>query len=267
MTSSKTTADPDGRPVALITGGGTGIGAASAVELSSRGYRVVVCGRRLHKLESVAAETGAHPFEVDLTDPGRARDLVHDVAERFGRLDTIVLNAGTAIEGPFADLGDEQWSRTLSVNLESAARVVRLCLPMLMASRGSIVSVASIAALRAGTLMSAYSASKAGLVSLTQSLAVEYASAGVRANAVCPGWVRTEMADGELSGTMADHGLTIDEAYSRVTSLVPMRRAADPAEIARVVAFLACSESSYITGACIPVDGGATIADLGTLAL
>ena len=136
-----------------------------------------------------------------------------------------------------------------------------------VAPAGSIVAVASIAALRASSSAAAYAVSKAGLVMLTQSLAADFGPAGLRANVVCPGWVRTEMADQEMTEFGAPHGLDRDTAYREVTNLVPQRRPAEPAEIAAAITWLAGPDASYVNGACLVVDGGTVLIDPGTVGL
>jgi meso-butanediol dehydrogenase/(S,S)-butanediol dehydrogenase/diacetyl reductase len=139
--------------------------------------------------------------------------------------------------------------------------VARAALPYLIASRGAVVSVASIAALRAASGMGGYAATKAGLAMLTQSLAVDHAHQGLRANVVCPGWTVTEMADEEMAAFGAERGLGVPEACELVTALVPQRRPAHADEVAAVVAWLLSDAASYVNGAVIPVDGSAAAVD------
>jgi meso-butanediol dehydrogenase/(S,S)-butanediol dehydrogenase/diacetyl reductase len=254
-------------PVVIVTGGGSGIGAATAAAFARVGYHVVVAGRRRAALESVAGPIGATVVVADLTAGDDCTRLIDATLASRGRLDCLVLNAGLTREGPFEQLTDDDWSAMLATNLVSAARLARGALPALRRSRGSIVGVGSVAALRTNAIMSGYSASKAGLVSLIQSIAVEYAAHGVRANAVCPGWVRTEMADEELGPIAAERGISLEETYDLATSLVPIGRAARPEEVAAAILFLASPAASYITGAALPVDGGSTVTDVGALAL
>jgi meso-butanediol dehydrogenase / (S,S)-butanediol dehydrogenase / diacetyl reductase len=247
----------------LVTGGGSGIGAAVARRLAAAGGRVAICGRRAPALRAVAAETGA----LDLVcDVGAVARLVESVTDAFGRLDGLVLNAGVMAPGGVADLPPADWSAMVSANLTGAFLVARAALPHLIASRGAVVSVASIAALRAAGGMGGYAATKAGLAMLTQSLAVDHAHEGLRANVVCPGWTVTEMADEEMAAFGAERGLGVPEAYELVTALVPQRRPAHADEVAAVVAWLLSGEASYVNGAVIPVDGSAAAVDVGTVA-
>jgi NAD(P)-dependent dehydrogenase (short-subunit alcohol dehydrogenase family) len=143
--------------------------------------------------------------------------------------------------------------------------VAKAALPHLLASRGAVVSVASVAALRAASGMAGYAATKAGLAMLTQSLAVDHAHQGLRANVICPGWTVTEMADEEMAAFGAERGLDVAAAYELVTALVPQRRPAHAGEIAATVAWLLSDAASYVNGAVIPVDGSATAVDVGTV--
>jgi meso-butanediol dehydrogenase/(S,S)-butanediol dehydrogenase/diacetyl reductase len=249
----------------LVTGGGTGIGAAVARQLTAAGDQVAVLGRRPDALASVAAATGALDVVCDVADPGQVAAAVAAVAGRFGRLDGLVLNAGAMAPGGVADLPAEDWDTLVSVNLTGAFLVAKAALPHLLTARGAVVSVASVAALRASAGMGGYAVTKAGLVMLTQSLAVDHAHDGLRANVVCPGWTVTEMADEEMAAFGASRGLGVAEAYELVTALVPQRRPARAAEVAAVVAWLLSDAASYVNGAVIPVDGAGIAVDAGTL--
>ncbi|GAB7003459.1 hypothetical protein JCM18899A_09300 [Nocardioides sp. AN3] len=164
------------------------------------------------------------------------------------------------------ELSADLLAATIRVNLTSPFLLVRAALPHLLAARGAVVAVSSVAALRASERMAAYSASKAGLLMLTQSLAVDHGH-GLRANAVCPGWTATEMGDMEMAELAAERGISADDAYRLATAIVPQRRPARPAEIARVVAWLLSDAASYVNGTVLPVDGGSCIVDPGTVAL
>ncbi len=248
--------------VALVSGGGTGIGAATARNLATRGWRVAVCGRRPNLIEQVASEIGGLAVQADITLPGDCERAVVHTMEHFGRLDGLVLNAGLARYGSVIELSLEDWRLTLDTNVSAAFYLCRHALAHLCDVGGAIVAVSSIAALRFGPSAAAYSASKAALTALARSIAVDFGPQGVRSNVVCPGWVRTEMADEEMSALDVD----IDFAYRRVTEHVPARRPGKPSEIAAVIAWLLSPDASYVNGCVMTVDGGTAIVDAGSTA-
>jgi meso-butanediol dehydrogenase / (S,S)-butanediol dehydrogenase / diacetyl reductase len=252
--------------VALITGGGTGIGAACARRFSSEGARVVVVGRRRERIEEIAVEIGGLAIAADASQAREMQAVVATAQERFGRLDILIANAGGHGLGAALETDDTAWALARTANLDTAFVSARESLPALLQRRGSIVLVASIAALAAGPEVCGYTTCKHALIGLTRSLARDYGPQGVRVNAVCPGWVRTPMADEEMLPLMNTRGLTLDEAYSAVTADVPLRRPASAAEIAAVCRFLASDDASIVTGAVIVADGGASIVDVPTLA-
>jgi NAD(P)-dependent dehydrogenase (short-subunit alcohol dehydrogenase family) len=249
----------------LVTGGGSGIGAAVTRALAAAGHKVAICGRRPEALRAVAAATGAHDLVCDIADADQVQQLVGAVAGTFGRLDGLVLNAGIIAPGGVADLSAEDFTEMVAINLTGPFLVAKAALPHLLEARGAIVSVASIAALRAAAEMGGYATTKAGLAMLTQSLAVDHAHQGLRANVVCPGWTITEMADEEMAAFGGERGLAVKEAYDLVTALVPQRRPASADEIAAVITWLLSDAASYVNGAVIPVDGSAAAVDVGTV--
>jgi meso-butanediol dehydrogenase/(S,S)-butanediol dehydrogenase/diacetyl reductase len=255
-----------GARAVLVTGGGTGIGAAVARALAADGARVAICGRRAEPLRAVAAETGAVDIPCDIADPAAVDRLVATAADRLGGLDGLVLNAGVITAGGVADLSAADFAEMVAVNLTGAFCVAKAALPHLLERRGAVVAVASVAALRAASGMAGYAATKAGLAMLTQSLAVDHAHQGLRANVICPGWTVTEMADMEMAAFGAERGLPAEDAYALVTALVPARRPASAAEIAAAACWLLSDASAYLNGAVIPVDGAACAVDVGTIA-
>ncbi len=251
---------------AIVTGGGTGIGAAIARRFRAEGASVVVTGRRAEPLELIASETGAIACPGDAAEPADIRRAVELALERYGSLDVLVANAGGEGGGPALDAGDETWRAGMRANLDSAFVSARGALPSLIASGGAIVIVSSVAGLIAGPQMAGYTTAKHALIGLTRSLAVDYGPQGVRVNALCPGWVRTPMSEREMDELGSHRGLTQEEAFGLVTRDLPLRRAADPSEIAAVCLFLASKEASFVTGAVIVADGGSTALDVGTIA-
>lgn len=253
--------------VVIITGGGTGIGAAVAARYAGEGHVVVILGRRSAPLEEVAEATGAHPIVADVSDTSSCEVAIAEIHDRFGGVDVLIANAGGHGFAVATETDDEAWAESFDGNVTTAFNIARAALPRMQENGGQIVIVSSLAGLFAGPSVVGYTVGKHALIGLTKSLARDYSRHGVRVNAVCPGWVRTPMADGEMD-EFASHAEHIDDreaAYAEITKDVPMRRAAEPEEIASVIRFLGSQESSYITGATIIADGGAHIVDLPTL--
>jgi NAD(P)-dependent dehydrogenase (short-subunit alcohol dehydrogenase family) len=246
---------------AIVTGGGTGIGAAIARRLAADGYGVCVTGRRREPLDEVAAETGALPVVADTGDPDAVAAAVAAATEAFGRLDLLVCNAGIGLSGTVGEQTPEGWDAVLRTNLTGAFLASRAAMPELVKSRGSIVTISSDAGLRVAPRSAAYCAAKAGLIMLTQSIALDYGPLGVRANCICPGWIRTPMADGEMDELAELRETDREGAYGLVAAPVPLRRPGSPDEIASAVAWLASEEAGFTTGAVIAIDGGNTVVD------
>jgi meso-butanediol dehydrogenase/(S,S)-butanediol dehydrogenase/diacetyl reductase len=227
---------------ALVTGGGSGIGAAIVRRLIAEGAHVTVLGRNASSLREVCES-----FVVgDVADPGDCARAI----EQSGPLDLLVNNAGT--------VGGESFAETIAINLTGPQQLIELARPGLIARRGSIVNIASTAAIFSGASAADYNASKAGLVMLTRSLAVELGPLGVRANAICPGWVRTPAG----VRTMSRLGGDIEEAWMLASRNTPLRRPGTPEEIAAAVAFLGSDDASFITGAVLMADGGSSAVDV-----
>jgi meso-butanediol dehydrogenase/(S,S)-butanediol dehydrogenase/diacetyl reductase len=253
--------------VAIVSGGGTGIGAATARAFAREGAKVVVTGRRAEPLEVVAAEIDGLAVAGDTSDDDHVRAAVAEARDAFGGLDVVVANAGLGFGGAAADVDDERWQQTLDVNLTGAFRLARAAIPSLVErGGGSIVLVSSVSALVSGTDGAAYVTSKAAMLGLARSIAVDYGPNGIRANALCPGWVETPMGDGSMETLMTQHGISLGEAYRLVTQHTPLRRPATADEIAACCLFLASEESSIVTGTTLVADGGGLAVDLTEVA-
>jgi NAD(P)-dependent dehydrogenase (short-subunit alcohol dehydrogenase family) len=239
---------------AIVTGAAGGVGAATVERLLDGGARVLASDLDADRLDArwAGAPTGLELVATDLRDPAAAGRVVGAALEHFGALDTLVNNAGVTVRAPFGETTDELWDAILSINLAAAFRLARAALePLRERGGGSIVNVSSINALRGNLDLSAYSASKAGLLGLTRALALELAPDGIRVNAICPGAVETPMLD-EYLDTVADVGAV----RTALAAKHPLGRTATAGEVADAIAFLASAEAQYITGVAIPVDGG-----------
>jgi NAD(P)-dependent dehydrogenase (short-subunit alcohol dehydrogenase family) len=246
---------------AIVTGGGTGIGAAIARRLAADGYGVCVTGRRREPLDEVAAETGALAVVADTADPDAAAAAVAAATDAFRRVDLLVCNAGIGAGGTIEEQTPESWDAVLRTNLTGAFLACRAALPELVKTKGSIVTISSDSGLRAAPRSAAYCTAKAGLIMLTQCIALDYGPHGVRANCICPGWVRTPMADAEMDELAELRETDREGAYGLVAAPVPLRRPGNPEEIASAVAWLASDEAGFTTGAVIAIDGGNTVVD------
>ncbi len=250
----------------LITGGGSGIGAAVAHKLAADGLRVCVAGRRPEPLEEIAAAIGAHPVAADVSEASGARRAVEACLEQFGRLDALVISSGIGASGAVLEQTLERWTRVLQTNLTGTFLLCQAALEHLIETGGSIVTVASLAGLRADPESAAYCSSKAGMIMLTQCIALDYGPLGVRANCVCPGWIATEMADAAMDELAGLRCTDRQGAYELAVADVPARRAGRAEEAAAAVAWLTSPAASYVNGAVLTVDGGAAVVDPGTLA-
>lgn len=236
--------------VVIVTGAGSGIGAATARRFGREGARVVLNGRTREKLEQVAADL---PAERALVQPGDvaseadATALVAAAVARFGRLDVLVNNAGTFVGGPFAETATEDWRRVMGTNLDGVFYCIRAALPHLLATKGAIVNVSSVSGTGGDWGAGPYNASKGAVTNLTRALALEFGGRGVRVNAVNPSLTLTEMTAG-----MKDDAALMQKFAERI----PMGRAAEPEEVADVIAFLASRDARFVNGVNLPVDGG-----------
>ena len=249
--------------VALITGGGSGIGAATARLFAREGARVVVTGRRPEPLAAVAAEVGGVAVAGDTGDSAHAAAAVAAAVSNFGGVDVLVTCAGGGFEGSVGEIDNERWRSTFDTNLNGPMMLTRAALPvMLERGGGSIVLVASVNGMAAAPASAAYDVSKAGLIALARAIAVDYGTRGIRANALCPGWVSTPMGDNSMDALGAEKHITRQQAYDLATAHVPMRRAGSAEEMAACCLFLASDESSIVTGTALVADGGGLAVEL-----
>jgi meso-butanediol dehydrogenase / (S,S)-butanediol dehydrogenase / diacetyl reductase len=236
--------------VVIVTGAGSGIGAATARRFLREGAFVVVNGRREPKLlETIAGfhktKSLVHPG--DVSDEAYVKRLVEDTVNQFGKLDVLVNNAGIAIFGPFAHTTTQDWRKVMGTDLDSVYFASREALPHLLTTKGSIVNLSSASGLGGDWGMSSYNAAKGAITNFTRALALEYGSRGVRVNAVAPSLTSSEAtADLEKS----------EAVMAAFVSRLPIGRAAKPDEIAGVIAFLASEDAVFVNGVILPVDGG-----------
>jgi len=244
---------------ALITGGGTGIGRACAVLFAREGARVAVAGRRAEPPAAVAAElsgAGDQAFAVvcDVTKSAEVERAVQSVVARFGRLDVVVNNAGAVLAATAEETSEADWDRLLGVNLKGTFLVSRAVLPELRkAGGGVIINIGSVLGLVGMKQRAAYAAAKGGVTLLTKAMALDHAHEGIRINCICPSLVETELIR-ELFSVVPD-----PEAHRRQRiAQIPLGRLGRPEDVAQLALFLASEESSWLTGAALPLDGGLT---------
>ncbi|MEA2214035.1 MAG: 2-hydroxycyclohexanecarboxyl-CoA dehydrogenase [Solirubrobacteraceae bacterium] len=250
----------DGR-VALVTGGGRGIGEAIAVGLARDGLTVVIADMRKAEAEAVAAEItdaggSALALEVDVTDTAAVNDAVNQASEQFGKIDVLVNNAGWDDLMPFLATDEAFWDRVLDINFKGALRLTRAVLPGMVERRwGRIINIGSDAGRVGSSLESVYSGAKGGIIAFTKTVAREVARSGVTANVVCPGPTDTPFMK-ETTAKARDS----DAVLSGIVKSVPMRRLGTPEEVAAAVRFFADASAGYVTGQTLSVSGGLTMA-------
>jgi NAD(P)-dependent dehydrogenase (short-subunit alcohol dehydrogenase family) len=244
--------------VAVVTGGGSGLGAASAAALARHGATVVVLDRDQDAAEETALTLGHDSFGLtcDVSDPGQVQSAFTAVAQRCGYVSVLHNNAGVSFNGrgdaPPDELELDMWTHILGINLTGTFLCTKFALPLMTATGrgGSVINMASIAGPLVGTRNTAYAASKGGIVAMTKSLAVTHGPVGVRANAICPGSMNTQMAA---------HVKATPEEYQRFVADVPLGRMGEPSDLEGLVVYLASDESSFFTGNIMTLDGALTL--------
>lgn len=236
--------------VALVTGGGSGIGKGIALAFAREGARVIIAGRHQDKLEQAAAAIGTPclPVQADVAQTADIAKLVETTLEHFGPPAILVNNAGLLIPGTAESHTDEEWAQSFDVNVRGVWQLCRAVLPhMRAAGGGSIINIASVLSLVAARNRVAYSATKGAVMAMTRAMALDHAAEGIRVNCICPGIVETEM--------VARFSMDEKSRQQRI-AMHPMGRFGQPEDIAAAAVFLASDEASWITGAAFPVDGG-----------
>ena len=233
----------------LVTGGGTGIGRAIARTFAQEGDAVTICGRRLEPLQETAVGFDMQLRQADVTNEA-------SVAELFDQpFDVVVANAGIARNAKLTDLSLQDWNETLNVTLTGVFLTFRAALPT-MSKGGRLIAIASTASLQGGATLAAYSAAKHGVLGLVRSTAKEIAKSGVTCNAVCPGFVDTDMAQAAATSVSKKFGTTEDKAMEMIVAANPMRRLIAPEEVAASVLFLASAGAASVNGHALSVSGG-----------
>ncbi|AWB65577.1 3-oxoacyl-ACP reductase [Saccharobesus litoralis] len=244
--------------VALVTGGGSGIGFAIAKALIEAGCKVCITGRRANMLESAISELGKTGENVtfyagDVTRAEHRTAMVTHTTEQFGQsISILVNNAGQNIKQPALDVSAEDFDAVLDTHVKAAFALSQLVAPnMLENQKGSIIFLASMASYMGVPNVIAYTTAKSAVLGLTRGLAAEWSSQGIRVNAIAPGWIHTPMTDKAFSNDPA--------RKEKVLTRTPMQKMGDPEDIAQMAAYLCSPAAKFITGQCIPVDGGAAI--------
>ena len=244
--------------VALVTGGNGGIGLGMALGLAKAGARVVVAARNAEKSAAAvealrAAGSDSFALVADVTDEASVTALFDAVAERCGRLDILINNAGTTVRKPVDQLALAEWNSVMDTNLTSAFLCCRAAYPLMQrAGGGKIVNIGSMASIFGMPYAPAYGASKGGIVQLTKAMAASWAKDGIQVNAVLPGWIQTDLTDGARA--------QVPGLNDRVIARTAAGRWGQPQDLAGIAVFLSSAGSDFITGTAIPVDGGYSIA-------
>jgi 3-oxoacyl-[acyl-carrier protein] reductase len=249
--------------VALVTAASRGLGAATALAFAREGARVAICARTQASLMAtghrIAEESGVEVLAVtaDVSQAADAEKLVATTVDRFGRLDVLVTNAGGPPAGNFLDLNTSDWEGAVQLTLMSAVRLCYAVVPvMCRQGGGSILAMTSMSVKQPLDNLILSNSLRLGVIGLVKSLSNELGADGIRVNAICPGWTRTERVGELLQARAAKSGLTVEEEAAKITANTPLGRMAEPEELARAAVFLASPAASYITGVSLLVDGG-----------
>jgi NAD(P)-dependent dehydrogenase (short-subunit alcohol dehydrogenase family) len=241
---------------ALITGGGTGIGAAAAEHLHAAGAKVSLLGRRLEPLQKIAGRLSGYAVSCDVTVPEEIAKAFEEARTLNGPFDLLIVNAGIAESAPFHKMSRESWDRIIGTNLTAAFECSRAAIgDLLQSDNGRLVFVASVASLRGVPYAAHYAASKHGLLGLMRSLAAEYAKTSLTVNAVCPGYVDTPMTDQSVARVSEITGRSEDQARSAITNMNASGRLVHPDGIATMIRTLCLPQSRDVNGAAVTIDG------------
>jgi meso-butanediol dehydrogenase / (S,S)-butanediol dehydrogenase / diacetyl reductase len=254
--------------VALITGGGTGIGEGIARRFTEEGAKVCITGRRREPLESAVSRMPAGSAFACVGDVSNEEDVLRMVQAALdieGKIDVLVNNAGIGMQGAVHELDPAAWRQVLAINLTGPFLMMRAVIPHLLSNGGgSIINISSVGGVRAIPGAASYCASKAGLIHLSKQVAIDYAAGGIRCNAVCPGYVGTEMVDVMADALAEMKGIDRDSAYRMLSKQPPVGRISTPADVAGLCLYLASDDSAYMTGAELVIDGGGAPMDILT---
>lgn len=240
--------------VAIVTGSGSGIGAATAKRFAEEGASVVICGRRLEPLQAVVAEIEAAggkatAITCDVSDEQSVKNLIAETVSAYGQLDIVVNNATLIEAGALGFHETQAWRNNFTVTVDGTMFMMREAYAELAKTKGSVVNISSVVALLGTPYMTAYAAAKAAVIGMSRNAAIEWAQEGIRVNTIVPGVFLTE----PTKALVPD-----EESQKEMAKTVPIRRIGDPAECANAILFLASDEASYVTGSVLNVDGGRT---------
>lgn len=252
--------------IALITGGGTGIGTAIAERFVKEGAKVCISGRRQEMLDKVAQSLPSGTIVTCSGDTSKDKDaarMVEATVSFGGKIDVLVNNAAISTNGSVADLDPELWRETIAVNLTGPFLLMKAAIPhMIENGGGSIINVASVGGMRCLPAMPAYCTSKAALIMLTQQAALDYGPKNIRCNAVCPGGIKTAMVEKEFGQFGKMIGIEPDKFLDIIAEELPLKRFGQPSEIAGMCTYLASDDASFTTGAAMLVDAGTSVVDV-----